>query len=96
MFAKLFDSCKGESPSSSDQLKQALDVLEKKEMVLQKKISIEIERAKEFIKAKNKQASMQCLKRKKYYEGQLDKFGSFQMRKYDQLNEDLDQEKSKD
>ncbi|KAJ3674065.1 hypothetical protein LUZ60_006057 [Juncus effusus] len=83
MFAKQFSSCKGESPSSSDQLKQALDVLEKKEMVLQKKISIEIERAKEFIKAKNKQ-------------GQLDKFGSFQMRMYDQLNEDLDQEKSKD
>lgn len=34
---------------------QALEKLKEKEIVLQKKISIEVERAKEFTKAKNKQ-----------------------------------------
>ncbi|XP_078163834.1 vacuolar protein sorting-associated protein 32 homolog 2-like [Carex rostrata] len=84
MFSKLFRSCKGESISSSDQLKQALETLEKKEIVLQKKISIEAERAKEFTKSRNKEAVMQCIKRKKYYEGQLGQLGSFQMRIHDQ------------
>lgn len=51
-----------------------------KEAVLQKKISQEMERVKEFTKSGNKQAAMQCLKRKKYYESQMNQVGSVQLR----------------
>ncbi|KAJ1702948.1 hypothetical protein LUZ63_002727 [Rhynchospora breviuscula] len=89
MFAKLFRGCKGESASASDQLKQALENLEKKETVLQRKISIEVERAKQFTKVRNKEAAIQCLKRKRFYEGQLEQLSSFQMRIHDQENKKL-------
>jgi len=59
---------------------QARDVFVAKEAVLQKKISQEMERAKEFTKSGNKQAAMQCLKRKKYYESQMSQVGSVQLR----------------
>ena len=59
---------------------QARDVFKAKEAVLQKKISQEMERAKEFTKSGNKQAAMQCLKRKKYYESQMNQVGSVQLR----------------
>ncbi|EAZ03917.1 hypothetical protein OsI_26050 [Oryza sativa Indica Group] len=58
----------------------ARDVFVAKEAVLQKKISQEMERAKEFTKSGNKQAAMQCLKRKKYYESQMNQVGSVQLR----------------
>ncbi|CAN6168147.1 unnamed protein product [Urochloa humidicola] len=60
--------------------RQARDVFVAKEAVLQKKISQEMERAKEFTKSGNKQAAMQCLKRKKYYESQMSQVGSVQLR----------------
>ena len=59
---------------------QARDVFKAKEVVLQKKISQEMERAKEFTKSGNKQAAMQCLKRKRYYESQMNQVGSVQLR----------------
>ncbi|KAJ0961895.1 hypothetical protein J5N97_029723 [Dioscorea zingiberensis] len=72
MFAKLFRGCGGEpsSGSSSHKLKQ--------------KISIEVERAREFTKAKNKQAAFESLKRKRYYEVQMEQLESFQSRILDQ------------
>ncbi|XP_072960821.1 vacuolar protein sorting-associated protein 32 homolog 2-like [Typha angustifolia] len=87
MFFKLFRGCREESPTPSSKLKQALEVLEKKEIVLQKKISLEVDRAKEFTRSRNKQAAMQCLKRKKYYEGQMEQLGSFQLRIHDQVQQ---------
>lgn len=51
-----------------------------KEAVLQKKISQEMERAKLFTKSGNKQAAMQCLKRKRYYESQMNQVGSVRLR----------------
>ncbi|PKA61142.1 Vacuolar protein sorting-associated protein 32 like 1 [Apostasia shenzhenica] len=62
----------------------AFEKLEEKEFVLQKKIAVEIERAKEFTKIKNKQAALQCLKRKKFYEDQIEQLGSFQLLIHDQ------------
>ncbi|KAL5973208.1 hypothetical protein ACLOJK_037235 [Asimina triloba] len=62
-----------------------LELLEEKENFLQKKITTEVERAKEFAKAKNKQAALQCLKRKKFYEGQMEHLGSFQLRIHTQV-----------
>ncbi|CAL5062711.1 unnamed protein product [Urochloa decumbens] len=66
--------------SAARQIRQARDVFVAKEAVLQKKISQEMERAKEFTKSGNKQAAMQCLKRKKYYESQMSQVGSVQLR----------------
>ncbi|KAG9452184.1 hypothetical protein H6P81_005088 [Aristolochia fimbriata] len=77
----LFRSCaQGETPSAALQLKQAMEMLEEKENALQRKISIEHERFQEFTKAKNKQAALQSLKRRKFYEDRLQKVGSFQAR----------------
>ncbi|XP_058104327.1 vacuolar protein sorting-associated protein 32 homolog 2-like isoform X5 [Magnolia sinica] len=91
MFSRLFRKCTEETHhlSSSHTLQQTLEVLEEKENVLQKKISIEVERAKEFTRAKNKQAALQCLKRKKFYEGQMEHLGNFQLRIHDQLPQKL-------
>lgn len=60
-------------------------MLEKKEKVLQKKIAMEIEKAKEFTRLKNKRAAIQCLKRKKLYEVQVEQLGNFQLRIHDQM-----------
>uniref|UniRef100_A0A0E0B0G8 Uncharacterized protein n=1 Tax=Oryza glumipatula TaxID=40148 RepID=A0A0E0B0G8_9ORYZ len=62
-----------------------LDMLEKKEKVLEKKAAAELERAKEFSKAKNKRAAIQSLKRKKLYEQQIEQLGNFQLRIHDQM-----------
>ncbi|KAF3788784.1 Vacuolar sorting-associated protein [Nymphaea thermarum] len=62
-----------------------LEMLEKKEKVLQKKAAAEVERAKEFTRAKNKRAAIQCLKRKKMYEQQIETLGNFQLRIHDQM-----------
>ena len=102
---------------------QTLEMLEKKERVLQKKISQEIERAKEYTRLKNKRgylliilryflliwsfipqgywlwddmfcivcfiyympAAIQCLKKKKLYESQVEQLGKFQLRIHDQV-----------
>lgn len=71
--------------SSIDKLNETLEMLEKKEKVLQKKISTEIEKAKEFTRLKNKRAAIQCLKRKKLYETQVEQLGNFQLRIHDQM-----------
>ncbi|XP_068635920.1 vacuolar protein sorting-associated protein 32 homolog 1-like isoform X2 [Aristolochia californica] len=85
MFTALFRSCaQGDTPPAALQLKQTMKMLEEKENVLQKKISIENERFKEFTKSKNKQSAVQCLKRRKFYEDQLHLVASFQTRVNDQ------------
>ena len=42
-------------------------MLEKREMLLHKKMAAELEKAKDFNRAKNKRAALQCLKKKKLY-----------------------------
>ncbi|KAG0620454.1 hypothetical protein M758_4G217000 [Ceratodon purpureus] len=64
---------------------QTLEMLEKKEKVLQKKIALETEKAREFTKLKNKRAAIQCLKKKKLYEVQVEQLGNFQLRIHDQM-----------
>ncbi|KAF7137326.1 hypothetical protein RHSIM_Rhsim07G0144600 [Rhododendron simsii] len=64
---------------------QTLEMLEKKEKVLLRKAAAEIERAKEFTRAKNKRAAIQCLKRKRLYEQQVEQLGNFQLRIHDQM-----------
>ncbi|PPD83506.1 hypothetical protein GOBAR_DD19562 [Gossypium barbadense] len=65
--------------------KMTLEMLEKKEKLLLKKASAEVEKAKEFTKAKNKRAAIQCLKRKRLYEQQIEQLGNFQLRIHDQM-----------
>ncbi|PWZ04784.1 hypothetical protein Zm00014a_001871 [Zea mays] len=64
---------------------QTLEMLEKKENLLVKKANLEVEKAKNFTKAKNKRAAIQCLKRKRLYEQQIEQLGNFQLRIHDQM-----------
>ncbi|EXB24687.1 Vacuolar protein sorting-associated protein 32-2-like protein [Morus notabilis] len=87
MFTRIFGKPKQETNALAtlDKLNETLEMLEKKEKVLQKKASAEVERAKEFTRAKNKKAAIQCLKRKRLYEQQIEQLGNFQLRIHDQM-----------
>jgi len=96
MFRKLFG--KSKSSGSSDvqphgktdamttieRLNETLEMLEKREALLQKKMADEIKKAKEYTRLKNKRAALQCLKRKKMYEAQADQLANQQLRIHDQ------------
>ncbi|KAL5728930.1 hypothetical protein ACHQM5_001952 [Ranunculus cassubicifolius] len=87
MFTKLFGKPKQETNALAtlDKLNETLEMLEKKEKVLLKKSTQEVEKAKEFTRAKNKRAAIQCLKRKRLYEQQVEQLGNFQLRIHDQM-----------
>lgn len=91
MFSRLFGAkskeeiTAGSTLSTLDKLNETLEMLEKKEQVLLKKAASEVERAKEFTRAKNKRAAIQCLKRKRLYEQQVEQLGNFQLRIHDQM-----------
>ncbi|CAI9782577.1 unnamed protein product [Fraxinus pennsylvanica] len=87
MFPRIFGKPKQETSAliTLDKLNETLEMLEKKEKVLLKKASSEVEKAKEFTKAKNKRAAIQCLKRKRLYEQQIEQLGNFQLRIHDQM-----------
>ncbi|KAJ0265486.1 Vacuolar protein sorting-associated protein 32 2 [Hirschfeldia incana] len=87
MFTRLFGKPKEETNTlqTLGKLNETLEMLEKKESVLLKKAAGEVERAKEFSKAKNKRAAIQCLKRKRLYEQQVEQLGNFQLRIHDQM-----------
>ncbi|XP_039132032.1 vacuolar protein sorting-associated protein 32 homolog 2-like [Dioscorea cayenensis subsp. rotundata] len=71
--------------SSSDKLQETLETLEKKEQLLQKKISNEIQKAKNYTSQKNKNAAIQCLKKKKLYEAEIERIANLQLRVHDQM-----------
>ena len=54
-----------------ERLDGTIELLEKRVAVLEKKLEQEIEKAKECMKRNNKNAAMQCMKRKKIYEEQI-------------------------
>ncbi|KAG5578272.1 hypothetical protein H5410_058406 [Solanum commersonii] len=87
MFKRLLGKPKQETNALAtlDKLNETLEMLEKKESVLLKKATAEVERAKEFTRAKNKRAAIQCLKRKRLYEQQVEQLGNFQLRIHDQV-----------
>ncbi|CAA6654550.1 unnamed protein product [Spirodela intermedia] len=68
-----------------DKLRETLENMEKKEDVLRKKISREVEKAKDLAKLKNKNAAIQCLKKKKLYESQIEQLGNCQLKVHDQM-----------
>lgn len=65
-----------EAKESIQKLRETLEMLEKREKYLQTKADKEIEQAKGFMQQKNKRSALQCLKRKKIYEAQVDKLGA--------------------
>ncbi|KAL6188422.1 hypothetical protein ACLB2K_039815 [Fragaria x ananassa] len=89
MFCRGFGRPNKEStpPAGSivDKLHEKLGILEKNEIEFQKKAADEFERAKEFAKAKNRNDALQCLKRKKVLEKQIEKVGSFRVRIQNQM-----------
>ncbi|MBA0693860.1 hypothetical protein Goari_004204 [Gossypium aridum] len=87
MFNRLFGKPKQEANALTtlDKLNETLEMLEKKEKVLVKKAAAEVEKAKEFAKGRNKRAAIQCLKRKRLYEQQIEQLGNFQLRIHDQM-----------
>ncbi|KAM3274000.1 hypothetical protein ACQJBY_043275 [Aegilops geniculata] len=89
LLSKTKSKKKKEAASSSlptlDRLHETLEMLEKKERFLQKKSSAEIEKAKDYTKANNKNAAIQCLKKKKLYETQIEQLSNFQLRVHDQI-----------
>ncbi|CAK7343866.1 unnamed protein product [Dovyalis caffra] len=87
MFNRLFGKPKQEANALTtlDKLNETLEMLEKKEKVLLKKAAAEVEKAKEFTRGKNKRAAIQCLKRKRLYEQQIEQLGNFQLRIHDQM-----------
>ncbi|CAA6658177.1 unnamed protein product [Spirodela intermedia] len=66
-------------------MNETLEVLEKRENFLLKQVAAEVEKAKGFASAKNKRAAIQCLKRKRLYEQQVEQLGNFQLRIHDQM-----------
>ncbi|KAL8137247.1 hypothetical protein V2J09_003248 [Rumex salicifolius] len=87
MFSRMFGKPKQETSTVAtlDKLSETLELLEKKENVLGKKATEEVEKAKAFTRAKNKRAAIQCLKRKRLYEQQIEQLGNFQLRIHDQM-----------
>jgi len=73
---------KKEAPSPREsiaKLKETLDMLEKREQFLQKKMDGQTLEAKKFMAQKNKRAALMCLKRKKTYEQQAEKIAGARM-----------------
>nr|XP_011463655.1 PREDICTED: vacuolar protein sorting-associated protein 32 homolog 2-like [Fragaria vesca subsp. vesca] len=68
-----------------DKLHEKLGILEKNESEIQKKAAVEFGRAKEFARAKNRKDALQCLKRKKVLEKQIEEVGSFRVRIRNQM-----------
>lgn len=64
----------GDVHSNMNELKDTMEILEKKCSMLEKKIQQEEQNAKQYIQQKNKNAAIACLKRKQLYQTQIDSF----------------------
>ena len=72
---------KGPPPAkeSISKLRETLDILERRELYLEKRIVAQVGDAKKFMIQKNKRAALMCLKRKQIYEAQASKLGGARM-----------------
>eukprot|EP01119_Soliformovum_irregulare_P011908 TRINITY_DN3045_c0_g1_i1.p1 TRINITY_DN3045_c0_g1~~TRINITY_DN3045_c0_g1_i1.p1 ORF type:complete len:214 (+),score=71.48 TRINITY_DN3045_c0_g1_i1:80-721(+) len=78
----LFGTKKKAAPTTRDsiaKLRETLDMLEKREQFLQKKMDKETAEAKRFLSLNKKREAMECLKRKKFQEGQMSKLSGARM-----------------
>ncbi|KAL5720723.1 18S rRNA (guanine(1575)-N(7))-methyltransferase [Ranunculus cassubicifolius] len=83
----LSNGCKGDtrglSHTTQDKLNETLDMLDRRKFALQEKVSIENERLKGF--TRNKKASAECVKRKSFYESQLEQVENVRSQVTDQI-----------
>lgn len=68
-----------------DKLKDTLEMLDKREALLMKKIDNELQKARELNRQGNKRAALQCLKRKKLYESQQEVVANQQLKLQEQM-----------
>ncbi|XVF88671.1 hypothetical protein PTKIN_Ptkin19aG0069200 [Pterospermum kingtungense] len=87
MFNRLLGKPKQEInvPLTLEKLTETLEMLEKKENVLLKKAAAEVEKAKEFAKNRDKRAAINCLKRKRLFEQQIEHLANYQLRIHDSM-----------
>lgn len=98
MFKKLFGAKPGATgaPGSSSAANQTINAmqglaereeqLEKKKLLLEKRINDEMEKAREFTRQKKKSQALMCLKKKKMYEQQLERMDALISRVLEQRN----------
>ncbi|KEG08877.1 charged multivesicular body protein 4 [Trypanosoma grayi] len=60
-----------DGPQSIEKLETSIGMLEKREVVLEKNVEEQLNKAKVFLANKNKPAALQCMKRKKFLETEL-------------------------
>ena len=73
------------APSHAAAVSQTISMLEKREALLHKKMAAELSKAKEFNRLKNKRAALQCLKKKKLYEQQVENLQNSQLKLEEQV-----------
>ena len=73
------DSKAAEAKAALTQLNETLENIVKKEDHLQRKMDAELANAKKFNAAGKKREALQCLKKKKMYDGQLNHLGNQKM-----------------
>jgi charged multivesicular body protein 4 len=86
---RLFGKAKAAEPVNPidkiSSLRQTLSLLEKREDVVQKRIDRETAEAQRLLRAKNKRGAMLCLKRRKTFQGQIEKLQGARMTLEQQL-----------
>jgi len=78
-------SSNGDTLNTLAKLQETIEMLEKRQALLERKVADEHNRAKEFTKQKNKKAALMCLKRKKLYEQQVETLANNTLRIQDQI-----------
>ncbi|GLJ31606.1 hypothetical protein SUGI_0634510 [Cryptomeria japonica] len=79
MLKRLFGKVENQPTFTSvEKLNKTLEKLEGREEILLKRVATEIDKAKRYIKAQNGRAALQCLKRKKLYDAQLEHLWNIQ------------------
>lgn len=73
---KLFAKKKPTTNQSIEQMRESLDLLERRERVISLKVDEEIKKARECMGKKNKNGALICMKRKKAYEEQRTRIGN--------------------
>lgn len=83
--AAMRGSSNGSTLQTLSKLQETIEMLEKRQLLLEKKVADEHNKAKEFTRMKNKKAALMCLKRKKLYEQQVETLANNTLRIQDQI-----------
>lgn len=81
-FSNIFGGKKEKPANPNDAIQKTnthVELLQKREKLLQKKIDEEVNKAKEYLKKGNKSAAALCMKRKKAYEQQIERLNNQMM-----------------